>query len=87
MPVRKGRQTEGIVIRELKGGKAVALIHKGAYDQIGRSWEKLMRYVKERELGYSLPLREVYIKGPGMIFKGKPRNYLTELQILVREGE
>lgn len=29
------------------------------------------------------PTREVYIKGPGMIFKGNPKRYLTEIQILV----
>ena len=28
-----------------------------------------------------LPTREVYIKGPGMIFKGNPKKYLTEIQI------
>jgi len=28
-----------------------------------------------------MPTREVYLKGPGMIFKGNPRNYLTEIQI------
>ena len=31
--------------------------------------------------------REVYLKGPGMIFKGNPKNYLTEIQMLVREGQ
>ena len=29
-----------------------------------------------------MPSREVYVKGPGMIFKGNPKNYLTEIQIM-----
>jgi hypothetical protein len=31
------------------------------------------------------PTREVYIKGPGMIFRGNPKKYLTEIQMLIRE--
>ncbi len=29
----------------------------------------------------TLPTREVYLKGPGIIFKGNPKNYLTEIQL------
>jgi hypothetical protein len=29
------------------------------------------------------PMREIYVKGPGMILRGNPKNYLTEIQILV----
>jgi effector-binding domain-containing protein len=32
------------------------------------------------------PSREIYLKGPGMIFKGNPKNYLTEIQIFL-EGK
>ena len=31
-----------------------------------------------------LPTREVYLKGPGMLLKGNPEKYLTEIQIPVR---
>jgi effector-binding domain-containing protein len=35
-----------------------------------------------KEKGYTVvsPTREVYLKGPGMIFKGNPRKYVTEIQ-------
>ena len=26
------------------------------------------------------PIREIYIKGPGMIFRGNPKKYITEIQ-------
>jgi len=30
------------------------------------------------------PTRAIYIKGPGMIFKGNPKKYLTEIQMVVK---
>jgi effector-binding domain-containing protein len=29
------------------------------------------------------PPREIYLKGPGMLFPGNPREYLTEVQVIV----
>jgi effector-binding domain-containing protein len=56
-------------------------VHRGAYDQLGRSYAKILQQTEERKLKISLPTREVYVKGPGMIFKGNPKNYLTEIQL------
>ena len=42
--------------------------------------------MKDKGYRILMPTREVYVKGPGMIFKGNPKNYLTEIQILVAEG-
>ncbi|MDP7640263.1 MAG: GyrI-like domain-containing protein [Candidatus Hydrogenedentes bacterium] len=84
MPLHsKGMEVEGISIRELPGGRAVCLIHKGGYDQIGRSYAKVGEYVEEKGYPILIPIREVYLKGPGMFFKGNPKNYLTEIQMLI----
>jgi effector-binding domain-containing protein len=48
---------------------------------LGRSYAKILQQTEERKLKISLPTREVYVKGPGMIFKGNPKNYLTEIQL------
>ena len=45
----------------------------GPYDQLGRSYEKLLAHEKDHDYDVVLPTREVYIKGPGMIFKGNPK--------------
>lgn len=82
-PVKKSKDIEGISARELPGGKSVSLIHKGPYENLGRSYEKIMSYIKENNYQPKIPSREIYIKGPGMIFKGRPENYLTEIQILI----
>ena len=70
-------------MRELPGVRCVALVHKGPYDQMGRSYAKVLKWIKERNYKVVLPTREVYLKGPGMIFRGNPKNYVTEIQIPV----
>jgi DNA-binding transcriptional MerR regulator/effector-binding domain-containing protein len=82
-PVRKGESKDKVAVRELPGGKCVSLIHKGPYDTIGESYKKAFAYVNEKKYKSLIPSREVYIKGPGMIFRGNPNNYITEIQILV----
>ena len=78
-------EAEGISVRELPGGRCVALLHKGPYDQLGRSYSKILEYIKQKGYQTILPSREVYLKGPGMIFRGNPKKYLTEIQILIKE--
>lgn len=84
-PVRKGQDSGDIKVRELPGGRCVSLIHKGPYETISRSYEKIMAYIKEKNYVSKLPSREIYIKGPGVIFKGNPQNYLTEIQVLIKD--
>ena len=84
-PVRKGKEEEGISVRELKGGNCISLIHKGPYNTIGESYTKIFTELNEKGYKKILPTREVYIKGPGMIFKGNPNNYITEIQIIIED--
>jgi DNA-binding transcriptional MerR regulator len=82
-PVRKKIEKDGIVCRDLPAVKCVALIHKGPYGQLSRSYAKIFEYIKSKGLNPVAPIREVYLKGPGMIFTGNPKRYLTELQITI----
>lgn len=86
MPVRKGADVDGISVRELPGGRCVSLVHRGPWDELGRSYAKILAHVKDHGNEIECPTREVYLKGPGMIFKGNPRKYLTEIQMLVKNG-
>jgi DNA-binding transcriptional MerR regulator len=86
MPVRPGAPAakataDGITLRDLPGGRCVSLMHRGPYDQLGRAYAEAFRYVNDKGYAVTLPTREVYHKGPGMIFKGNPKNYLTEIQL------
>ena len=86
VPVEQAPEAESFEVHTLPGGRCVSLIHKGPYEEIHRTWARVMGYIQEKGLTATLPYREIYLKGPGMIFKGNPKNYLTEIQILV-EGE
>jgi DNA-binding transcriptional MerR regulator/effector-binding domain-containing protein len=83
MPVRISKPVDGILIRELPGGRCVSLLHKGPYDQLGQSYAKVLEYVRGKGYDVQVPTREIYHQGPGMIFRGNPKNYLTEIQFLV----
>jgi effector-binding domain-containing protein len=83
MPIRREVQIEGIDVRRLPGGRCVWLIHRGPYEELGRSYARILAYAKEHGYKVKLPTREVYLKGPGMIFRGNPKKYLTEIQLLV----
>jgi DNA-binding transcriptional MerR regulator len=80
-PLRKELAVEGVSVRTLPGGRCLSLLHRGPYDQLGRSYAKILKQAAERKLNLVLPTREVYVKGPGMIFQGNPKNYLTEIQL------
>jgi DNA-binding transcriptional MerR regulator len=86
MPLRKAKAVDGISVPELPEGGCVSLVHRGPYEDLGRSYAKLLAYLKEKGYEVVLPTREVYLKGPGMVFRGNPKNYLTEIQMLVKEG-
>lgn len=83
LPIRGMKDVAGVSVRELPGGRCVSLVHRGPYDQLGRSYARIFEYVNRHKFKACVPTREVYLKGPGMIFKGNPKNYLTEIQILI----
>ncbi len=85
IPIRKPKEVEGISISTLPGGKCISLIHKGPYDELGRSYEKIAAYANEKGYRLKTPSREIYLKGPGMIFRGNPRKYITEIQMMLEE--
>lgn len=80
-PIRKEIAAEGVSIRTLPGSRCLTLVHRGLYDQLGRSYAKILKQADDFKLKISLPTREIYLKGPGIIFKGNPKNYLTEIQL------
>ena len=83
-PVSKSVKGEAVNCRVMQGGKAVTLIHKGRHENLGNSYEKIFKYINEHKYKTISPNREVYLKGPGIILKGNPEKYLTEIQILIQ---
>lgn len=83
MPIRQAKTVDGIHVRELPAIRCATLLHKGPYDAVGPTYARIFRHLRANGLAPAAPCREVYIKGPGMIFKGNPKNYLTEIQVPV----
>ncbi|MGL1904238.1 MAG: GyrI-like domain-containing protein [Fibrobacterales bacterium] len=67
--------------RDLPGGVAHSLVHVGPYENLTESYKKVIDYMQERAITTDTPSREIYLKAPGMIFKGNPQKYQTEIQM------
>jgi effector-binding domain-containing protein len=78
---RQAPSRDDVSVRVLPPQRCLSLVHQGPYPQLGRSYRKLLVEAKRRGCAVQLPTREVYLKGPGAIFKGNPRRYLTEIQL------
>lgn len=85
-PIKREVQAEGVEVRTLPKTRCVTLLHRGPYDTIGRSYARALAHAAEQGYAIDRPTREVYHKGPGMIFKGNPKKYLTEIQLPIAGG-
>lgn len=83
LPVKQEINKDGITSRILEGGEAVTIVHKGPYELIGESYKHIHDFVQSHKIATLQTSREIYIKGPGMIFRGNPKKYLTEIQLMI----
>lgn len=82
-PVRSSVRHADVDCRELPGGRALTILHTGPYDTLHATYERLIDEMIRLGVEPVRPSREVYVRGPGMIFRGKPSKYRTEIQFLV----
>jgi effector-binding domain-containing protein len=75
----------GIEVKEMPRIKAVCVTHIGSYKTLNSAYAVIENYADEHTLQIMPPFREVFIKGPGMMLKGNPENYVTEIQFPIRE--
>lgn len=85
-PVREPIEREGVECHELPEIGCLTFVHRGPYEELGRSYERVLAYAKGHGYNLLTPSREVYLKGPGMIFRGNPKNYMTEIQMPFEAG-
>lgn len=82
VPVKKEiKVKKDILLKELPSVDGISTIHIGPYDKVGNAYQALSDYAKSEGFDLGLPLRETYLKGPGMLFKGNPNKYQTEVFI------
>ncbi len=77
----------GVTVKDMSRVKAVCITHIGSYETLPCAYQAIDRYAQEHQLFLQLPFREVFIKGPGMILKGNPEKYITEILFPLKEGE
>lgn len=85
VPIKRGASTKDIQVKQLPGGHCLSLMHRGPYEDLGHAYQKLLKYIKSQGIEYDLPTREIYHKGPGMVFRGNPSKYLTEILFMISE--
>lgn len=87
VPTSENPNGNGVSVKEMPRIKAVCVTHIGSYETIQCAYEAIDRYAQEKNLTLQPPFREVFIKGPGMLIKGNPEKYITEIQFPLKEGE
>jgi len=83
VPLKKEVVYKEIKTKVLEGGKAISLLHIGSYETISDSYKVLTDYIKDNNIEAKSLIREHYIKGPGMLLKGNPNKYQTEIKVLI----
>lgn len=76
----------GIEIKKMPRIKAVCVTHIGSYETMQGAYAEIDKYAAEHGLQLQPPFREVFIKGPGMLMKGNPDKYITEILFPIKEG-
>jgi DNA-binding transcriptional MerR regulator len=74
-----------VTSKKLPAIKAICTTHVGSYEKLNLAYKALLDYADEHHLNCLTPSREVYLKGPGMIFKGNENSYRTEIIIPYEE--
>lgn len=86
VPTLETPNDNGITVKETPRIKAVCVTHIGPYETMNLAYDAINHYTQQNSLTLQPPFREVYIKGPGMFFKGNPNKYITEIIFPIKEG-
>ncbi len=83
--VKKEINAAGINCRMFPETPSVSIVHEGPYGTQSADYMKLFSYCSTKGYTVITPIIERYSKGPGMIIKGNPDKYQTELIVLVKK--
>lgn len=86
VPLKKPIGTKDIDQRTLPGGKHLKVVYTGPYEEIGQAYHELLKHATENNIALGVYSITVYVKGPGMLFKGNPNDYVTEVLIPLKNA-
>lgn len=75
----------GVEVKETPRVRALCVIHKGSYETMFQAYQEIDAYAKQNGIKLHTEFREVFIKGPGMLLKGNPEKYITEIIFPIEE--
>lgn len=75
----------GVEVKETPRVRALCVTHKGPYETMFQAYQEIHKYAKQNGVILQSQFREVFIKGPGMILKGNPKKYITEIIFPIEE--
>lgn len=85
VPTTENPVGSGIEVKVMPRIKAVCVTHVGPYETLSLAYIAIDKYAAENGLLLEPPFREVFVKGPGMLMKGNPHKYITEIQFPIKE--
>jgi len=83
IPVKKSVAIDGLDCRVIGETRALCALHYGPYETLGDTYKILFDAIEARSLVAATPTREIYLKGPGLVFPRKKERFVTEIQIPV----
>lgn len=81
LPVKRPIYNAKIEYKTIPEIRAISTRHFGAYENICLAYKALYQYASRESILLTTPSRELYIKGPGAIFRGNPDKYITDIFI------
>ena len=81
MSVKKAVEKGEIHTRTLPACRCVSAMHIGPYEELSSSYKAVTDFIVSHQFTTIIPSREIYHKGPGMLLKGNPQKYETEILI------
>lgn len=79
LPIKKPLSIHKADCKYLPAVTAVCTTHYGSYGMLHLAYKALFQYVNEQGITLLTPSREIYVKGPGMLFYGNPEKYITKI--------
>ena len=87
LPTKKLISHPDITAKKLPKVRAISTTHTGSYGKLNLAYKAIFDYAEEHGLSCLTPSREVYVKGPGMIFKGNEDRYITEIIVPIKDQD
>jgi DNA-binding transcriptional MerR regulator len=81
LPFKGNITSSNVTIKQVPAVKAVCTQHVGTYETLNEAYKQIIEYARSSGYEIKAPSREIYVKGPGMIFKGNPNKYITDIVI------